>query len=105
MLARDGDAGHHVIAASFVALVALVALFVLMTRMHDRYLMPGLVVGAIVACPNHRYFVAEAIFVFTFTVNCAFILKGFYGGGHHSITAQIGHVLSALNVCAFAFAA
>ena len=45
---------------------------------------------------------AEAIFVFTFTVNCAFILKGFYGGGHHPITAQIGHLLSLVNLGAFA---
>ncbi|GAC1547120.1 MAG: hypothetical protein NVS3B16_18750 [Vulcanimicrobiaceae bacterium] len=100
-LVRGADAQRHVLAAAFVALVAL---FVLMTRMHERYLMPGLVVGAIVACSNRRYFIAEAIFFFTFTVNCAFILKGFYGGGHHPITAQAGHVLSLLNVAAFVLA-
>ncbi len=101
-LVRRGPAQRHVLAAAFIALVAL---FMLMTRMHERYLMPGLVVGAIVACANRRYFIAETIFVFTFTINCAFILKGFYGGGHHPITAQIGHVLSLLNLGGFVLAA
>lgn len=101
-LARRGDADRHVLAGAFIALVAL---FMVMTRMHERYLMPGLVVGAIVACANRRYFIAEAILASTFTLNCAFILKGFYGGGHHPITALVGHVLSAFNVGAFVLAA
>lgn len=66
-----------------------------MTRMHERYLMPGLVVGSIVACSRRRYFIAEAIFALTFTIDCAFILKG----------AFFGHALSALNLGAFVLAA
>lgn len=100
---RDGEGSHrHLLAGAFIALVAL---FVLMTRMHERYLMPGLVVGALAACANRRYFIAAAILATTFSANCAFILKGFYGGGHHPITAVVGHVLSAVNVGAFALAA
>ncbi len=101
-LVRGSDAQRHVLAAAFVALVAP---FMEMTRMHERYLMAGLVVGAIVACANRRYFIAEAVFVFTFTANCAFVLKGYDGGAHEPVTAQVGHALSVLNLGAFALAA
>ena len=69
--------------------------------MHERYLMPALVVGAIVACADRRYAIATLALACTFTVNCAFILRGFYGGAHHPIALLTAHALSAVNVAAF----
>jgi hypothetical protein len=63
--------------------------------------MPALVVGAIVACADRRYALMTLAFATTFTVNCAFILVGFYGGAHHPLTLQLAHLCAAVNVATF----
>jgi dolichyl-phosphate-mannose-protein mannosyltransferase len=78
--------------------VSLTGLFVLSTRMHERYLLPALIVGAIVAFCDRRYAVAAIALATTYTINCIFILRGFYGGSHHPITLLIAHLCSAVNV-------
>jgi Gpi18-like mannosyltransferase len=78
--------------------VVLAGFFVLSTRMHERYLMPALVVGAIVACSDRRQLFTVLAFAATFCVNCAFILRGFYGGAHHPLTLLVAHLLSGVNV-------
>jgi dolichyl-phosphate-mannose-protein mannosyltransferase len=83
------------------AYVILAGFFILNTRMHERYLMPALVVGAIVACADRRYALMTLAFATTFTVNCAFILVGFYGGAHHPLTLQLAHLCAAVNVATF----
>ena len=83
------------------AYVVLAGFFVLSTRMHERYLMPALVVGAIVACAERRHLFTVLAFAATFSVNCAFILSGFYGGSHHPLTLLAAHVCSAINVATF----
>ncbi|GAC1557540.1 MAG: hypothetical protein NVS3B17_06300 [Vulcanimicrobiaceae bacterium] len=102
-VAGDGElAGRRAfVAATFVLLAAL---FIVTTRMHERYFMPAVVLGTIAACFDRRYLAIAVAFYATFTINCAFILVGFYGGSHHPITLTIGHALSILNVGAFAIA-
>ena len=92
---RDSPSRAGLLSAVYVILAGF---FVLSTRMHERYLMPALIVGAIVASLDRRYTIATIAFACTFTVNCAFILGGFYGGSHHPITLLVAHLLSAANV-------
>lgn len=80
------------------AYLVLAGLFVLSTRMHERYLMPALVLGAIVSTVDRRYALATLVFAATFTINCIFILSGFYGGNHHPATLVVAHLLAAVNV-------
>jgi Gpi18-like mannosyltransferase len=85
----------------FAAFVSLCALFMLATRMHERYLMPALAVGAVVAAFDRRALTAQAIFATIFTINCAFILVGFAGGKHHPIALYAGHAFAFVNVATF----
>ena len=95
MLLRTPPSRLQFLASSYVILTGF---FVLSTRMHERYLMPALVVGAIVACADRRYLFTALVFATTFTVNCLFILSGFYGGAHHPLTLQAAHVCALINV-------
>ncbi len=74
------------------------------TRMHERYLMPGLTFGALVAAFRTDFIPSEIALATVFTLNAIFILVGFYGGHHHSSSLAAARVLSAAGVAAFAFA-
>jgi dolichyl-phosphate-mannose-protein mannosyltransferase len=97
-LLRATPSRLQLLASSYLILAGF---FVLSTRMHERYLMPALVVGAIVACADRRYLFTALAFATTFTVNCAFILSGFYGGAHHPLTLQAAHLCAAANLATF----
>jgi dolichyl-phosphate-mannose-protein mannosyltransferase len=97
-LLRSDPSRMQFLTASYVILAGF---FVLSTRMHERYLMPALVVGAIVACADRRYLSMTIVFATTFTINCAFILSGFYGGSHHPLTLAVAHLCAAANVVTF----
>ncbi len=98
VLLRESPARLQLLTSAYVVLAGF---FVLSTRMHERYLMPALVVGAIVACADRRHVFTVLAFAATFSVNCAFILSGFYGGAHHPLTLLVAHVCSAVNVATF----
>jgi dolichyl-phosphate-mannose-protein mannosyltransferase len=97
-LALAGSTSRLPLLAS--AYVVLAGLFVLSTRMHERYLMPALVLGAIVSAVDRRYALATLVYAATFTINCIYILIGFYGGGHHPVTLLAAHLFAAANVAA-----
>lgn len=81
--------------------VTLVGLFMIVTRMHERYLLPGLAVGLLVALFSLPMALCVGVLAATFTLNCAFILAGFFGGSHHPVTLLAAHVVSTVNVLAF----
>jgi dolichyl-phosphate-mannose-protein mannosyltransferase len=92
---RDAASRVQFLASAYVVLAGF---FILSTRMHERYLMPALLVGAIVTCADRRYLPATIAYATTFTINCAFILSGFYGGAHHPVTLLAAHILAGVNV-------
>jgi Gpi18-like mannosyltransferase len=87
-----------VLSACFVALVGL---FMVVTRMHERYLLPGLAIGALVALWSIEMAIVETVLATTFSINCALILAGFYGGSHHPVTLLLARAASLVNALAF----
>jgi Gpi18-like mannosyltransferase len=82
--------------------LSLLALFLFATRMHERYLLPALVFGAPLALDDVPSAIAMLWLAFTFSVNCTFIMVGFYGGNHHPITVKLAQAASIGNIVAFA---
>ncbi len=83
------------------ATLSLLALFLFATRMHERYLLPAIVFGAPLALDDVPSAAALLWLAFTFSINCTFIMVGFYGGAHHPITVKIAQALSIGNLIAF----
>jgi Gpi18-like mannosyltransferase len=81
--------------------LSLLALFLFATRMHERYLLPALVFGAPLALDDVPSALAMLWLAFTFSVNCTFIMVGFYGGNHHPITVKLAQAASIGNIVAF----
>jgi len=89
----------------YAAALCLGALFFLGTRMHERYLLPGLACATLVAFEALPTGAAVVALTLSFAVNCALIIAGFSGGGHHPQAVWIGHIFSAVNLVAFAVVA
>ncbi len=100
-LARDGVRSSRELRALGAASLSLLALFLFATRMHERYLLPGLALGAPLGLVDRTSAIALSWLAFSFTVNCAFVIGGFTGEGHHSATIAIARLCSLGNVIAF----
>ncbi|GAC1613799.1 MAG: hypothetical protein NVS4B5_01470 [Vulcanimicrobiaceae bacterium] len=86
----------------YASALALAALFFLGTRMHERYLLPGLACASLVAFDRIDVGLAVAALTVSFAVNCAIIIAGFTGGSHHPQVVTVGHAFSAVNLVALA---
>jgi Gpi18-like mannosyltransferase len=84
------------------ASLSLLALFLFATRMHERYLLPAIVFGAPLALDDVPSAIAMLWLALTFSVNCTFIMVGFYGGNHHPMTVKLAQAASIGNIVAFA---
>jgi Gpi18-like mannosyltransferase len=82
------------------ASLSLLAFFLLATRMHERYMLPGLALAAPLAVEDRTTAIALASLALTFTINCAFTMLGFSGDGHHPLTLTIARICSAANLLA-----
>jgi Gpi18-like mannosyltransferase len=83
------------------ASLSLLAFFLFSTRMHERYMLPGLALGAPLAVNDRPTAYALTWLATSFTINSAFVLNGFSGEGHHPITLLIARLCSAANLIAF----
>jgi dolichyl-phosphate-mannose-protein mannosyltransferase len=95
LLANDRAAGEKVLIAG--CFIILTGLFVLTTRMHERYLFSAIALTPLVWFSDPRQRLAIATLVTTFTVNCAIDLFGLINVEHHGI-GLLMIVVSALNV-------
>ena len=89
----------------YAAALSLAALFFFGTRMHERYLLPGLACASLVAFESPGTTAAVAALTMSFVANVAVIVAGFTGGAHHPQVVLVGHALSALNLIALAVVA
>jgi Gpi18-like mannosyltransferase len=92
--------------ASLIVLIqgitmGLLALFLFMTRMHERYEMSAIVLLPLIALFSARERIAAITLGSVFCINALFIIVGFYGGHHHPQIRYIVHGLSLLNIAAF----
>ena len=71
-----------------VATAALAAPYALATRMHERYLLPGLVAGTLAALVDRTCGWIVAGLGAIFTLDVAAVLAGFQSGGHHLVRAR-----------------
>ena len=78
------------------------AFFVFGSRMHERYLLPSLAFGTLLAFDGALPALAVGTLTFSFAVNCAFILKGFTTGAHHPQTLVAAHAFALLNLVVLA---
>jgi Gpi18-like mannosyltransferase len=100
--ALRGDEAARTRAIFGAASLSLLVLFLFATRMHERYLLPALVIGAPLALDDRPTAWALAYLALSFTVNCVYSLAYFTGGAHHPLTVIVGRVFCALNVAALA---
>ena len=100
-LAKYPDEDRRLSRVFGTATLSLLALFLFATRMHERYLLPALVFGAPLAVDDLPSAVAMLWLALTFTMNCTFIMVGFYGGGHHPVTVKVAQAASIGNIVAF----
>ncbi len=84
------------------ASLSMLAFFLFSTRMHERYLLPGLALGSPLAVEDRPTAIALAWLASSFTINCLFVLDGFSGDGHHPLTLVIARLCSVGNLIAFA---
>ena len=101
-LARGGVACSRELRVLGAASLSLLALFLFATRMHERYLLPGIAFGAPLGLEDRPTALALGWLALSFSVNCAFIIGGFSGNGHHPATLAIARACSVGNVTAFA---
>jgi len=99
-LQRTNDSATVDRAFVYAAALSLAALFFLGTRMHERYLLPGLACASLVAFESLDTTAAVAALTVSFVANVAVIVAGFTGGAHHPQVVLAGHALSALNLIA-----
>lgn len=98
---RPQDPRESAIALIYGAALAVLALFLFMTRMHERYEMGAIVLLPLIALTGANRSKAAWVLGFDFVANCCAILAGFYGGHHHPQIVIVVHALSLLNVAAF----
>jgi dolichyl-phosphate-mannose-protein mannosyltransferase len=79
------------------AFIALAALFVLTTRMHERYLFPALTLAPLLWLAGGWSRLVAATMVVTFTVNCVMVLLP-APGYHGHVAGLLVRTLSLLNV-------
>jgi len=80
--------------------LSFAAFFVFGSRMHERYLLPSLAFGPLLAFDGAVPAVAVGTLTLSFAVNCTFILHGFTTGAHHPQTLLVAHAFSLLNFIA-----
>ena len=101
-LARDPNSATRGARVFGAACLALLSLFLFATRMHERYLLPALVIGSPLALDDPPTAAALGWLAISFTINCTYSLNHFTGGAHHPITITLGRLCCALNLIAFA---
>lgn len=79
---------------------ALAALFVVTTRMHERYLFMALTVAPLLILAGRWERCVAVVMLATFTVNCLLVLFLFTTGAYHRGVAPLIHLISLLNVAA-----
>lgn len=114
-LASDGDRGAREQALVTASVVVLAGLFVLLTRMHERYLFFAVALAPALWYAGTWQRAAGATMMVTFTLNCAVILWSYARGSsspkyvppvHAAASPHYGliieHIVSAINVLALA---
>ena len=101
-LARDPNAATRGARVFGAACLALLSLFLFATRMHERYLLPALVIGSPLALDDAPTAAALGWLAISFTLNCTYTLNHFTGGAHHPITITLARLCCALNLIAYA---
>lgn len=78
--------------------LAYATLFMLLPRMHERYLLPALAFGSVTMLFDRVSALVVGGFAVTFFLNCAMIVAGFYGGHHHPIMSLLARGIALCNV-------
>ena len=100
-LATERDEVKRLASTLGAASLSLLVFFLFATRIHERYVLPAIALGAPLAVEDRPTAIALAWLALTFTINGAYSFKGLYPPGH-PIPNLIAHALSLGNIIAFA---